>query len=172
MVKLLASFQASCVLLVWVMCSCRTAPPRLSVPSGKYTCPQNVSVMDRECKATIYYTTDGSVPKLSSPKYTDPILITDTETLKARAIGKSRKPSEVVTAQYTCSQVWATRRDFAVMQQKTFQLPEPQTVTDFPDAPASDPDYAAIQAAAPFMNLHILQDFFGMPLIEYAKYIG
>ena len=156
MVKLPAFFQTSCVLLVWVMSSFRTAPPRVSVPSGKYTCPQSVSLIDRECKAAIYYTTDGSVPKLSSPQYISPILITDTETLKARAIGKSRKPSEVVTAQYTCAQVWATRRDFAVMQQKTFQLPAPQTVTGFPDVPANDPDYAAIQAAAPFMNLQIL----------------
>ena len=104
----------------------------------------------------IFYTMGGATPQQSSPKYVAPITVKNTDTVKAIAVAPRRGPSIVVSAQYTCTQFWAVRRDLAVLQQSSFQLPPPQHPTDFPDVPSTDPNYAAIEAAAPFMNLQIL----------------
>ncbi len=151
-----ASLLAIHLLLSTILLGCRTSPPRVSIPAGNYICPQMVSLTDSAANASIFYTSDGTTPQPSSPKYATPITVSNTDTLKAIAVAPPLKPSKVTSAQYTCTQIAATRRDFAVLLQKTFRLPPPQQSTDFPDLSSADRDYAAIQAAAPFTNLQIL----------------
>ena len=51
--------------------------------------------------ASIYYTTDGSVPTDSSTPYSGPIAIDAKTTIKARAYATGKRPSGVVSATYT-----------------------------------------------------------------------
>lgn len=59
--------------------------PRFSIPSGTYNTPQAVILSCSTSGATIRYTLDGSDPTSMSPIYTDPIIISETTTLKAKA---------------------------------------------------------------------------------------
>jgi chitobiase/beta-hexosaminidase-like protein/S-layer family protein len=144
------------VLLVSSLFGCRTTPPKIAIPTGNYICPQIVSLTDSAPHVSIYYTMGGATPQPSSPKYVEPLTVKNTDIVKAIAVAPNRKPSKVVTARYTCTKFWGVRRDFAVLQQTSFQLPPPQQTVDYPDLPSTDANYAAIQAAAPFMNLQIL----------------
>jgi len=64
------------------------ATPVLTPPSGTYTTPQMVSISSASPNATIYYTTDGSVPGRSSPIFNpmNPISVSSTEIIKAYAV--------------------------------------------------------------------------------------
>ena len=77
------------------------ATPVFSPGPGKYTQSQMVSISDRSTGATIYYTTDGTVPTTSSPVYTGPISVGVTETLKADATATGYLRSGVASAKYT-----------------------------------------------------------------------
>jgi hypothetical protein len=77
------------------------AVPVLSLPSGAYTTTQTVSITDGSPEATIYYTTDGTMPTASSTPYTGPISITATERLTAVAIVPQNPPSPAASAAYT-----------------------------------------------------------------------
>jgi hypothetical protein len=77
------------------------AVPVLSLPSGAYTTTQTVSITDASADATIYYTTDGSMPTASSTPYTGPISVTTTERLTAVAIVPQNPPSAAASAAYT-----------------------------------------------------------------------
>jgi len=59
--------------------------PSFSVPSGTYTVSQQVALSDSTSGASIYYTTDGTTPTLSSTLYKGPITISGNETLQAVA---------------------------------------------------------------------------------------
>jgi hypothetical protein len=48
-------------------------PPTFSPPSGSYAAPLSVSIGDSTGSATIYYTTNGSVPTTASTVYSSPI---------------------------------------------------------------------------------------------------
>ena len=61
--------------------------PNFSPFPGNYTGPQTVTITDATPGVTIYYTTDGSTPTTSSPRYTGPITISTTTTLQAIAAG-------------------------------------------------------------------------------------
>ena len=51
--------------------------------------------------ASIYYTTDGSVPTDSGARYTAPVVLDATTTIKARAYATGKGPSGIVSATYT-----------------------------------------------------------------------
>lgn len=75
--------------------------PLFSLNVGSYISAQNISISDSSPGVTIYYTTDGSTPSTNSARYTAPIYITTTTTLKAIAAGTSYLTSAVSEAVYT-----------------------------------------------------------------------
>jgi hypothetical protein len=77
------------------------ALPVFNPAAGAYTGAQQVSITDATPGATIYYTTDGTTPTTSSPKYTVPIAISASTTLKALAVATGYLHSSVATASYT-----------------------------------------------------------------------
>src|SRR5207248_2275903 len=77
------------------------ATPALSPGGGTFTSSVAVTLTDSTPSATIYYTTDGSVPTTSSAAYTGPITMTTTQTIKAIAAASGYTTSAVVSATYT-----------------------------------------------------------------------
>src|ERR1039458_9658757 len=77
------------------------ALPAFNPPAGTYTGAQHVSITDATPGATIYYTTDGTTPTTSSTKYTGPVAISASTTLKALAVATGYLNSSVATASYT-----------------------------------------------------------------------
>jgi hypothetical protein len=75
--------------------------PAFSPAAGTYSGAQSVSISDSTAGATIYYTSDGTTPTTSSTKYTGPITVSSTETLKAIAVATGDSNSAVASALYT-----------------------------------------------------------------------
>ena len=74
--------------------------PSFSPAAGTYSTPQTVTISLNDPGVNIFYTTDGSTPTTSSTKYTGPITVSSTKTIKA--IGNANGvTSSVVTATYT-----------------------------------------------------------------------
>lgn len=75
------------------------AKPTITPSSGTYTTAQTVTITNNAEGATIYYTTDGSVPTASSTVYSKPFELSanGTYTIKAIAINGDEK-SSVVTS--------------------------------------------------------------------------
>jgi len=84
------------------------ATPSFSVAPATYTSAQTVTISDATAGATIYYTTDGSVPTANSNIYTDPITVSSSETLEAIATASGYSTSPVATAAYTITLPTAT----------------------------------------------------------------
>jgi N-acetylneuraminic acid mutarotase len=79
----------------------RVPPPTFSVAAGTYTSPQTVGITDGIANAMIYYTTDGNTPTTNSTRYTAPITLSSSTTLKAIATAAGYPTSNVATATYT-----------------------------------------------------------------------
>ena len=87
------------------------ATPTFSPAAGTYSSAQSVTISDSTANATIYYTTDGTTPTTSSTKYTGPITVSSTETLKAIAVATGSTNSAVAAAAYTITPLpWSRRR--------------------------------------------------------------
>lgn len=74
--------------------------PTISVASGEYGPAQSVSITTTTSGATIYYTTDGSTPTMSSNIYSAPVNVSSSMTLKAMAIRPNYLDSDVASASY------------------------------------------------------------------------
>ena len=74
--------------------------PIFSPKAGTYTSAQSVSITDTTTGATIYYTTDGTVPTTGSNLYSGPITVASTETLKAIAAASGYSNSAVATGAF------------------------------------------------------------------------
>ena len=77
------------------------ATPVFNPGTGEFGPHQSVTISCATRKATIYYTTDGKKPTTSSNKYTEPIVIADTTTIKAIAVKDGAVDSEITSATYT-----------------------------------------------------------------------
>ncbi len=79
----------------------QTAAPTFSPAAGTYTSEQAVTISDATSGATIYYTGNGTAPTTSSTRYTGPIRVSSTETLRALAVATGDTDSAVASAAYT-----------------------------------------------------------------------
>jgi hypothetical protein len=77
-----------------------TATPTFTPAPGLYAGPQSVIIGDATNGAAIYYTTDGSMPGLSSAVYSGPLSVSANETLSAIAAAGGYATSEVGIAAY------------------------------------------------------------------------
>ncbi|WP_457962895.1 chitobiase/beta-hexosaminidase C-terminal domain-containing protein [Arthrobacter sp. D1-29] len=77
-------------------------PPEVTVSpaAGTYPSGQQITLTANEA-STIYYTTNGSTPSTGSTKYTSPITLTGSMTLKYLAVDASNNASLVGTQAYT-----------------------------------------------------------------------
>jgi hypothetical protein len=60
--------------------------PAIAPAPGTYATPLNVTISDSLMNATIYFTTDGSMPTLSSQIYQGPFQLTQAGQVTVRAI--------------------------------------------------------------------------------------
>ena len=77
--------------------------PTFGIAAGTYTSVQTVTISDADPGATIYYTTDGSIPTLNSTTYTGPITVSvysTIETINAIAVASGYLNSAVASATY------------------------------------------------------------------------
>ena len=79
----------------------QTATPAFNPAPGSYTTVQSVTVSSTTAGATIFYTTDGTTPTINSTKYSGPVSIGATETLKAIATAPNLSNSAVASGLYT-----------------------------------------------------------------------
>jgi hypothetical protein len=79
----------------------QVATPTFSPAAGTYTSTQSVTLSTATSGATIYYTTDGSTPTISSAVYTSPISVASTKTIKAFSKATGMLNSSVASATYT-----------------------------------------------------------------------
>ena len=84
------------------------ASPMFSPAAGTYTSTQTVTISDATSGATIYFTTDGSMPTTSSTQYNSPIAVSSSETLSAVAVAAGYSQSTVAAAVYTITPPAAT----------------------------------------------------------------
>jgi alpha-tubulin suppressor-like RCC1 family protein len=76
------------------------AAPAFDPPAGSYSAPRVVRISAGGPDTTVVYTLDGSEPDLLSPRYTGPLTLLGTSTLRARAFSTGHAPSDVSTAFY------------------------------------------------------------------------
>ena len=77
------------------------ATPTFSPAAGTYASAQSVTISDSTPSATIYYTTNGTVPTTSSTVYSGPITVSSSETIEAIATATGYSQSAVASAAYT-----------------------------------------------------------------------
>ena len=85
-----------------------TATPTFSVAAGTYYGAQTVAIKDATAGAIIYYTTNGTGPTSASAKYTAPITVSASETIKAIAAATNFKTSVEGQATYVIETTAAT----------------------------------------------------------------
>lgn len=68
---------------------------------SEFVLSQTVTISCATEGATIYYTTDGTMPTVKSEKYTKPFTVTATTTVKAYAVAKEMYDSAVASAKLT-----------------------------------------------------------------------
>lgn len=79
--------------------------PVITPASGTFTTAQSVKIACGTSGADIYYTTDGKDPTDSSTKYTSPISVSKTTTVKAIAVKSGCEDSSVATATITIKSI-------------------------------------------------------------------
>jgi len=79
------------------------ATPIISLASGTYDEGQTVTISDTTPGATVYYTTDGTIPTTTSTVYSSPITVSSPEGLSAIAMESGDTNSAVADAMYSFS---------------------------------------------------------------------
>lgn len=98
-----AGLQPSAVTWATFTITTPTATPKFSPAPGTYSASQSVSITDTTSGATIYYTTDGSVPSTKSAVYSKTISVTGTMTINAIAIAPGSTQSSEASGYYKIS---------------------------------------------------------------------
>jgi sugar lactone lactonase YvrE len=74
--------------------------PTFGPVAGSYASAQTVTISDSAPGATIYYTTNGTMPTANSAQYAGPITVSASETLAAVAVANGYSMSPLSSAQY------------------------------------------------------------------------
>lgn len=82
-----------------------SAKPQIVPEKGyiDYTKPLTVAICSADDNAEIHYTTDGTVPTINSPKYTDPFKLSQTTVVNAISFAKGKLPSAVIKSIFSKS---------------------------------------------------------------------
>ena len=80
------------------------ATPTFSPDAGEYEESTSVTISCATDGATIYYTTDGTLPIVGSSLYTSPITVQESTTIKAIGVKEGMTDSSVASATYTISE--------------------------------------------------------------------
>jgi len=86
----------------------QVSTPQFTPIGGSYSTDQNVTISCSTSGATIHYTTDGSMPTVSSPTYSSAILVAGngtSTTIKAYAVKTGMIDSTVAAATYTVNYI-------------------------------------------------------------------
>ncbi len=83
----------------------KVSAPAFSPKAGTYKSAQSVTISSETSGAVIYYTDDGSTPTASGTKYSGPVSVTKTTTIKAIAVKADMLDSDVTSATYTIGSV-------------------------------------------------------------------
>ena len=75
--------------------------PSITIPAGVFVSSKTVTIETETDGATIYYTTDGTEPTISSTEYTGTFKISATTTIKAIAVKTGMTASRVAEATFT-----------------------------------------------------------------------
>ena len=86
---------------VWEYLAPQAESLAFSPPAGSYIGPQTITISDATPNVTIYYTTDGSTPTMTSTVYTGAIGVTYNQTVNAIAISSGYAQSPVGSATYS-----------------------------------------------------------------------
>jgi chitinase len=78
----------------------QVSTPTFSIPAGAYSSAQNVAISCTTSGATIRYTIDGSEPSSSSTTYVNPISVSVTTTIKAKAFVSGLIDSNSISVAY------------------------------------------------------------------------
>ena len=81
----------------------QVATPTASPAAGAVAAGTAVALTTATEGATIYFTTDGTTPDMTSDKYVAPINVTSAVTIKAIAVKEGMDPSTALSAAYTIS---------------------------------------------------------------------
>jgi hypothetical protein len=84
--------------------SVRLEKPQSSLPSGRYSGAQTLTILHSDPEAQIRYTLDGSEPTGGSLLYNGPITVTKTSTIKAKAFRSGFLPGKTEVATYFISE--------------------------------------------------------------------
>ena len=106
-----------------------TATPVFSPTPGTYVSAQSVSISDSTPGATIYYTTNGATPTTSSARYTTPLNISVTQTIKSMAVAAGYSNSAVATGAYTITTPTAAMPTF-LPAGGTYNSPQSVVISD------------------------------------------
>ncbi|MCL2774596.1 MAG: chitobiase/beta-hexosaminidase C-terminal domain-containing protein, partial [Oscillospiraceae bacterium] len=79
----------------------KVADPQITPAGGSYTNSIDVTITCATDGASVYYTTDGSVPTTSSTLYTNKFTLTNSAAIKAIAVKDGMTDSSVVSVAYT-----------------------------------------------------------------------
>jgi hypothetical protein len=101
-------FQPSPVASALFTIQPQAAAPVFKPAAGAYPAGQTILLTTTTPGATIYYATHGVTPTISSTKYSGPIPISATQTIKAIAVAPGYGQSAVSSALYTVQPVAAT----------------------------------------------------------------
>ena len=116
----------------------KVSAPVFSPSGGTFTSAQNVTITSETEGADIYYTVDGSTPTKGSIKYTGPVSVTKTTTIKAIAVRADMLDSEVSTSAYTIEKNPGKHKHLVTVNKGTGggEYAENETVTIEADDPA------------------------------------